>query len=329
MRGRLRVDVQKLLDRLGIEGKRKGRYFEARCPSPVHEDRNPSWRISLDGGQHQCFSCGFYGGAVKLVMSTLGVNADAAVKWILSGDLAAPQVLEVEVEVMRPVLRGGFKLPAGVIIAPLVEWPGPARDYASSRGLTVEQVDRWGIGYAVDGRLAGRIVFPVRDREHRLISYTARTFVGDRKRYLEPKASEGSVEGAVFGEEHAVPDSVIVVTEGALDALAVERAIPLQTKDWTKWSVAAIYGSGVLPAHLNRLAGKYLGVVVVTDSDPAGDRAADEIQSGLGRWMRVRRWRPPEGWDCCKLATSGRIAEVRDGVFGAWASNGLQAHVDR
>jgi DNA primase len=310
------VDVAKLLDRLGIQGERRGEWITARCPSPAHEDRNPSWRIKISTGSHKCFSCGFSGTTVGLVMAVCDLDVGKAIEWLGSEELAAPQDLELMIELKVPRVRSEFRLPSGVVIAPLAAWPTPARDYASSRKVTADQVDRWGLGYAVDGRLAGRIVFPVRDATGRLISYTARTFIGHRKRYLEPALAEDAVEGAVFGEHHARSNTILVVTEGALDALAVERAAASATI--TSWSPVAIYGSGVLPSHLNRLSGKYLGIVIATDPDPAGDRAALEIHNGLARWMRVRRWRPPEGEDCGSLSQKGQGSVIFDGIVGAW-----------
>jgi DNA primase len=182
-----------------------------------------------------------------------------------------------------------------VQVLPLAAWPSPARDYLSGRGVTQVQVERWGLGYAVDGRLAGRVVFPVRNNVGTLISYTARSFTGEGRRYLEPKIEEGADQGAVFGEEHWDPDEceLAVVTEGAMDALAVERATGLP--------VAAVYGSQILPGHLARLQ-RWRTLILATDSDPAGDKAAAEISGALGRWTRAVRWRPPEGFDCASLA---------------------------
>lgn len=179
-------------------------------------------------------------------------------------------------------------------MAPLVAWPSTPRDYISSRGVTADQVDRWGLGYAVDGKQEGRVIFPVRDRRGVLISYTGRSFTGARKKYREPDLDEGADPGAVFGEEHwgdAV--ELLVVVEGALDGLAVERC--------TGMNIAAMYGSQIEPGHLARLS-RARGLLIATDNDLAGNRIAEALQDQLARTMRIRRWVPPAGDDCASLA---------------------------
>lgn len=305
-----RIDVPRLLDRLGIRGAASGQWIVANCPDPDHVDRNPSWRINRDTGKFRCFSCGFHGGPVRLVMIALGLKARAAEEWIAGEELAAPAALEVDVTV-KPTTRREFRLPAGVTIAPLAEWPAPPRDYVESRGVTAAQVVRWGLGYAVDGKQAGRVIFPVRDSRGVLVSYTGRSFTGARKKYREPDNDEGPDHGAIFGEQHWDRSrGWLVVTEGALDALAVERV--------TGHCVGAMYGSQIAPGHIARLSmWADAGIVLAVDADPAGDRVAEELRDCLVRSVRIVRWRPPVGEDCASLALKDP-GLLEHGIKGAW-----------
>lgn len=308
MTDRLRVDVPALLARLGIRGERRGRALWAPCP--YHEEKEPSWSIIDDvsgskHGYHHCFGCKEGGGPVALVMQVVGLETPKEAREWLGGASVERVAEEVSVRFEQGrSLRPEFVLPQGVVTAPLGEWVTPARRYAEERGVTPAQVEQWGIGYAVTGRLGGRLVFPVRTAVGRLISYTARTYVGAVKRYLEPGSDEWPDKAAVFGEEWW-PEArvVVVVTEGALDGLAVQRAAGLP--------FGAVYGSELLPGHLARLA-TFDAVVIASDPDPAGDKLFAAIDGAMRARARVSRARLPAKVDPCKLErmNPGALREV-------------------
>jgi DNA primase len=187
-----------------------------------------------------------------------------------------------------------------VVLAPLDSWVGPARSYAASRGITAAQVERWGLGYAVEGPLAARIVLPVRDGGGRVVSYSARTFARAPKRYLSAKREEGPDPSAVFGE-HLWPPigrrGRLLVSEGSINALALERAaLPGD-------AVGALEGSDV---HLGQLlkVSTFRRVLVVTDPDPAGDAAAGRLEFALSRHVdEVARLRLPPKNDPATVPT--------------------------
>lgn len=288
------LDVPALLSRLGLRTERRGHELWARCP--FHDERTPSFCVRNQPGNEEhhamwrCYgACSEVrgGSVIGLVMALLDLDARAAWRWI-GGEEALP-VMCVEVEVRRSTEP--FRLPAGVILAPLARWVTPAREYAESRGVTAEQADRWRLGYAVEGYLGGRLVLPVRDARHKLLGYTGRTFTGAAKKWREPRAEEGGDKGAIFGEEHwpaLAERKRVVVTEAALDALAVERVLP--------GPVAAVYGSELLPGHVARLS-TFAEVVVASDPDGAGVKLAKQIRSALARWSRVRVADLPDGYD--------------------------------
>ena len=126
------------------------------------------------------------------------------------------------------------------------------------------------------------------------MNYTARTFTDQDPRYKNARKDEGPDPSALFGEMNwtrgrAAPSHVVVV-EGALNALAVERACP-------DVAVAAIGGTKSLhPLHLLKLA-RFKLVTILTDPDIAGDLVAVQIQDALERHAEVRRVRLPEKKD--------------------------------
>jgi DNA primase len=282
----LLVDVEQLLKRLGIVAKRNGREWTALCPN--HDDKNPSWRIRDEQGSRKhgffhCYPCGFSGGPINLVMAMLKLNFRDAKAWLHGADVASNSPIAESVELQVGSTKTTFSLPAGVTIRPMPEWPTTMRQYAESRGITPGQVERWGIGYAVAGRLAGRLVIPKRDRTGQVRGYSARSCVGSKRKYLEPEAWEGASPYVVFGEEHWVSDTVnatLWIAEGALNALALERAIPNHP------CVGATSGSTLHPMVAAKMS-CFARLIVVTDPDDAGDKLAANILSTQARHGRI------------------------------------------
>lgn len=292
----MNVDVPRLLLALGIDAKRKGRNLTALCP--FHVDTKPSWDIRDQQGherhaRHHCFACKAGGTAASLVKELLDLEDYAqAYDWLSDNGITTDPDLPVDVDVEE---RNGSMeadrsthVPSGVVVAPLSRWVSRARAYAQSRGVTAEQVDRWGIGYAIDGRCRGRIWIPIRDEEGVLLSYTARSYDGSDIRYLTPKREEGLRTDAVFGMAEWRDRSRVVVTEGALNALACERAGAVQ--------IGALGGSEVTPSVIAEVS-VFERITILTDADAAGDSAALQLYFSLARWRNAERLRIEPGPD--------------------------------
>lgn len=305
------VDLGEVLDRLGIQHRKSGRELVAKCP--FHEERTASWSIRADGGdRHGLWRCkgscrepDDRGNVLTLAARVLPLvredgqpDLTAARLWLFGGEDQPREppphsaLLEVTEEPRR-----GFQLPAGVVTPPASEWSSLPLSYLTrDRGVPAEQVDRWGLGYAFAGKLAGRVVLPVRDAAGRVLSYSARTFVGDRLKWRSADRSDRPDPAAVFGEQHwpASGRTSVVVVEAALDALAAESATDRRR------SVAAIHGSEPSDAHLVKLA-TFQEVLVATDPDAAGEGIYEVVRGALSRWTAVRRVVMPEGLDCSAL----------------------------
>lgn len=290
-----------ILRSLSIEAKQQGREWMALCPSPDHDDHKPSWSIRDEPGHakhgfHGCWSCGFKGGLVGLVMAVRGCSMGEAVAY-LGKDAVEDAPEHVRLELERVHTRGAaFVMPVGVTIEPMSKWPMNVAGYAASRGLISGQVDTWGIGYALGGKLAGRIVIPKRDAAGVLRGYTARTFLkSEKKRYLEPLEMEGADMSCLFGEAQWVDarGGAVVVTEGALNALAYARVCD--------HAVAALSGTKMANVHAAMKLARFARVYVATDADRAGDDAAEAIISLLERRTECIRLRLPNKVDAVDL----------------------------
>ena len=298
------VDVPRFLSALGITVRQHGSSMWAPCPHPEHRETRPSWSMTnnpgLDSnGWHHCFGCGFEGTPLDLVMALFGTSFASARQWITDHGLwlkgAVP--LEVELEIRSANKRRTLTLPRGLMGGPLESWVTPVRRYTLSRGITPTQVMRWSILYAIDGNMAGRIVFPLRDEQGTWLSYHARSFSGHEKRYKNASNADGYDPGAVFGQEHWPPIAdrkaqTLVLTEGAIDSLACERA----GADF----ICAVGGSELHRRQLLKLA-HWGRIVCATDGDMAGDKLATAVRSQLGRLLDVRRARIDKGEDAASM----------------------------
>ncbi len=291
------IDVPRLLQLLFIEAKKKGRAWSAICPSGLHSDRHPSWSIREEpgtrrNGKHHCFSCKFSGTAIDLTAHVLEMTLQGANDFINERALLEVHpALAIRYEIGSPIRRA-CTIPPGVYFGEELEsWVYRARSYMESRGITSQQVDRWGLGYAVDGRLAGRVVFPTRDRNGRLLAWTARTYLNSEKRYLAASEGDNPDVDSIFGEQHWTgikQDSILVLTEGGINALAVERVSPHY--------IGALSGSHLEPGHAMKLS-NFPGVIILTDPDQAGDDAALKLEAMLGRHLVTERLRLQEKED--------------------------------
>lgn len=305
--------VQRVVNALGIKIDRV-RAQRAWALCPYHDDHDASWfiRVGRDRrGQHHCFSCKNGGGILDLVMHVRQLDMDAARAWIagvmegeILGDveeLAPGAALEMTSGILAGV-QASFHMPKEVRFKPIAMWPTPMRDYILARNVTSVQIRRYSIGYAVDGRLAGRVVLPTMAIADTFSSYMGRAISeDDRKRYLYPRAKENPDLDVMFGE-HRWPTAdrkrhTIVVTEGGFDALAVERALLAANARF--YATAALNGSDVRAVHVSKLS-TFGAVVILTDNDPAGHHAAEELQAALGRHTTLSRAVLPAGTDANK-----------------------------
>lgn len=297
--------VERIIGRLGIVPDRKrGRRLWALCP--FHRDRHAeNWFIRHIGrrrGQHHCFSCKAGGSLLDLVMHVRRCSETKAQAWLddFEDDAPPPPANRVRMNIRSP-LASGFEVPPECIEEPFDEWVTPARDYARSRGITRAQVKRWRIGYAVFGKRGGRLMFIARDQDGVPGTYSARTFIGAEKRYLTPSEYENADLDVMFGEEHwpaALEDRrLVVLVEGAINGLAVERALALAKIDG---HFAVIGGSHLRPAHAMKLA-TFARVILLTDPDAAGDDVSEAYVSALARHVHVDRVRLPSKQDAQSL----------------------------
>ena len=230
-------------------------------------------------------------------MMRMDVSYGFARDWLDERGLWNEKPFSFEVKLTRRhAVTNSYALPDGVEdLGSLVTWFEPARSFAIKRGISIAQVERWGIGYSRKGELAGRIVIPIVDDKGTLRNHSARSFRNHRIKYLSGRKANGADPGALFGSYHW-PDNrrTVYISEGALNALANERV--------GADAVASLDGSALLSSHLLAL-GTFKRIVAVTDPDTAGDKVWKALQP-LARWKPIERVNLPKKTDSNDLEQS-------------------------
>lgn len=186
------------------------------CDHPV-----PKLYVNATTGRWICFHCEESGGPYKLCREVLGLDHFEAMYLLdkLKDHAQTPgfqRQRELEEEIIeRPIAL----LPEEY--HPLTERGAPGEElfwrYLDCRGVTEEDVARYGIGFCLRGWYRYRVIVPVRTNGI-LYTFVARTVVDDEKRVLYPKGARPS--HALFGYDQLDPTVVRpTLVEGVFDAL--------------------------------------------------------------------------------------------------------------
>jgi DNA primase len=242
---------------------RSGRQWKGNCP--FHGEKTPSFYVYDD--HFHCFGCGEHGDAIGFVMKTQGAGFMEAVEQLAGEagmEVPKPTPEAAEAEQRRLDLHAVLDAAQASFRRRLFAPEGRAGlDYLRGRGLTEETIARFGLGWSGEGRgslaaeLAGqgisadlllqagllraaedgrqselffnRVMFPIRDRRGRAVSFGGRT-LGD----APPKYVNGP-ETDIFRKRQTLyaldlaragvqAGAALVLVEGYMDVIALHQA---------------------------------------------------------------------------------------------------------
>lgn len=288
---------------------RKGREHIGLCP--FHNEKSPSFTVNEEKGFYHCFGCGAHGDVISFVMNTSGLSFPEAVEQLandagLEVPVETPEAREKAQrqaglhEVMETACawyEAQLRAPAG----------RAALDYLLGRGLRAETIRRFRLGFAPDGggglqaalAAAGaselsmleagllrrpddgrapypffrdRVMFPITDRQNRVIAFGGR-MMGDARaaKYINSPDTALFDKGRTLynyanARKASFESGQIVVTEGYMDVISLSQAgieaavAPLGTA-LTEDQIRALWQLAPEP-------------VLCFDGDTAGQRAA-------------------------------------------------------
>lgn len=340
---RSRIDIVELVGR-EIHLTQQGKTWKGLCP--FHQDKNPSFTVSRQTGRYKCWSCGEAGDVFTWVMKRQNVDFADAIRTLAK---EAGVVLASKANQPPPSVRHAQEAAMDEALAFFKEHlskSSVAKEYCERRGLDADTLSTWEIGYApeVPGALAvhlkkkgysladckalflvdedshggffdkfrGRLMFPIRDEKGALVAFGGRLLGDGVPKYINSSDTPLYRKSKVlYGMSRARSgfgkDRRAVLVEGYLDVIACHRA--------GVTSALASLGTSLSDDHAKLLKRWVDEVVVLYDSDVAGQKAADRAVAILSaEGLRVRVALMPPGEDPDTLLRNAGPAAVQQSV---------------
>ena len=286
----------------------KGRNLSGLCP--FHSETKPSFTVAPEKGIFHCFGCGVGGNVFSFLMHYHRLSFPEAVQELARRYGIPVSVKDLGPEGAQQAKKRtkayeANAAAAAFYAATLASSEGrPGRDYLKKRGLTPEIIRAFQLGYAVDewdalrrhfqnrgisldlaqdvgllaprdrggfyDRFRGRIMFPIFDRQSRVIAFGGRIIGDGEPKYLNsPETQLYSKGRTLYGLPQAAEalrsSGVALVVEGYLDLIALQvHGIG---------NVLATLGTALTREQVRLLKSLADKVVLVYDGDAAGAKA--------------------------------------------------------
>ncbi len=302
---RARTPISALIGRR-VRLAKSGKQWKGCCP--FHGEKTPSFYVYDDG--FHCFGCGAHGDAISFVMQSEGAGFMEAVER-LAGEagLEVPKSspTQAAAEQLRVDLNAVLAMAAKSFQRRLFTPDGArALSYLRERGLSDDTIAAFGLGWSGDGRgsltaelvrqdatpammleagllrdpgegqaprelFYNRVMFPIRDRRGREISFGGRILGDGQPKYVNgPETPLFSKRRTLFALDRAREGSRagadVVVVEGYMDVIALHQA--------GFGAAVAPLGTALTEEQLEELWRLSPSPVLCFDGDAAGGRAA-------------------------------------------------------
>lgn len=255
--------IERYLDVTG----RSGDEFYSKCP--FHNDTTPSFSINGKTGLWICHGCGAKGN-IDHFTSALGISINTTVSQIRN---RVEELRAVEVE---------DSVPEKLKVYPeawLSQFRHPTSYWEMERGIGSVTQDAFGLGY---DPFWNAVTIPLRNESGSLLGVVRRRLDEHGPKYVYPRGFRASDN--LFASWKIKGHTTVAIVEGPIDALACwEAGIP----------ALALYGSHMSQRQLALLMKLNITeIVIMTDNDEAGIRAAAQIVDDL----KGIGWRYPTEW---------------------------------
>lgn len=304
-----RIDIVDLVQET-VQLRRSGHNYTGFCP--FHDNkRSPAFAVFPDSGTWRCFGqCNEGGDIFKFMMKKEGWEFVEALRYL--ADRAGVQLQQFtpeqeaqreEHERLRELLEDSVAFFRHQLLK--TKAGEPALKYLLDRGITLETIETWGLGFAPnswdecikylsernyslddmieagmvtkreDGktwdRFRNRVTFAIRDERGRMAGFGARTLEKDGiPKYLN------SPQSVLFDKSHILygldqarrsirADEQAVIVEGYMDVIAVHQA------GFT--NAVSPMGTALTEHQLRLLKSRTKQIVLALDADAAGNRA--------------------------------------------------------
>jgi len=317
---RAAVDIVDLVSRF-VNLRKAGSHWKGLCP--FHAEKTPSFTVNPQKNIFHCFGCGVGGDAFGFVMRQDRLSFPEAVRALAkTAGIALPEERAAgggdsgREELIRVMdLAGRFY--ADLLWKPAGE---RARAYLEQRGIDTGIARHFGLGWAPEGwetlltfmkgekvpeealiaaglavarenragaydRFRGRLLFPIRDLQGRVVAFGGRGFGDEQPKYLNspetPLYTKGNLlYAADLARTTIQSENRALLVEGYVDCIMAHQ-------HGFTGTVAAL-GTAFTPAQLALLRRYCDEVITFFDADAAGQKAAaraEELLEPTGRSM--------------------------------------------
>ena len=275
-------------------------------PCPIHKGSNPTqFRVSVSKNIWNCFSECKHGGNVldfiaKMENASIHAAALKAIEWfgIDAGEMSADSNQEAEEAKATPKTGETPRPKPAAKPAPVAEAGAPNKPlkfrldklerehpYLAERGLTLETIIDFGIGFCAKGMMADRIAIPIHNPNGEVVAYAGR-FPGEpaegTPKYKLPQGFRKSLE--LFNIDRAAKESgPLVIVEGFFDCMKLHQVGCRK--------VVALMGSTLSAGQeelIRRHTDSQSQVIVMLDENEAGRAGREDIACRLAKFCFVK-----------------------------------------
>lgn len=303
---RERTDVVDLVGQY-VQLKKAGRSYKGLCP--FHQEKTPSFIVFPDSQNFHCFGCGRGGDVFSFYMGVERVEFREALQELARRagvQLDNASVATPELDAHRNRLVEINEL-AATFFANILRNSAagePGRRLSAERGLNEEMIQRFQLGFAPDSwdalhqflaargidpsivheagllqeresggyydRFRNRFMFPIRDRDGRVVGFGGRALGDAMPKYLNSPQSAIFDKSSLLYALDLARDEIrkrdeVVIVEGYMDAIAAHQ--------FGHANVVAAMGTALTEAQIGLLKRSTKRVVLALDADAAGQMA--------------------------------------------------------
>jgi len=325
--------------------RRKGQSHFGLCP--FHKEKTPSFSVNPELQIFHCFGCGAGGNVFTFIMKMEGMTFPEAVKLLAKqAGIALPEDAENFDEYReKEALYFANNLAANFFQQNIkTDAAAQARRYLGERGISAEEFETFGIGFAPNGwdgllkhaaeksvkaellhkaglvikkddghyydRFRGRITFAIRNLTGQVVGFGARRIINDNSpKYINSPETEiyqkrFILYGLQSAREQIRSSDQVIIVEGYTDVTSLYRA--------NIRNVVATSGTSLTEEHARVLRRYTSNAVLLYDADSAGAaaalRGADIL---LENGMEVKIAVMPTGLDPDEFARTKGEEETR------------------
>ncbi|AYD40967.1 DNA primase [Clostridium fermenticellae] len=303
-----------------VKLKRSGRNYTGLCP--FHNEKTPSFSVSVDRQIYKCFGCGEAGNVITFIMKTRNLTFPEAVEFLADranidiqfenkGNTSLKESFQKLYKINVETARYFFNC---------LQKNKIAKKYFIDRGITETTIRKFGLGYSPPGwnniikylsnkgfteldmlkagiiiksqkgsyydRFRNRVMFPVFDYRGRVIGFGGRVMDDSKPKYLNSPETTLFKKGInLYGLNFAIKGKIsreLIIVEGYMDCISLHQ--------YGINNAVASLGTA-LTQDQARLIKKYADKVIISyDADTAGQMATMrgiEILKEIGLDVRV------------------------------------------